>query len=147
MIPIIIILGYFVFTFWAILQEGKGRREKFIHQFSGYFSMPDGRIYQIESSEFFIGRSRNAEFRIYLPGVSDRKWPEDINPFHAYVEQKNDGWLYIQNLSSRIPITVIKNDGTKRLLTSKDGQQRLYHNMRHIFGTTYEIRFHKGVGE
>ena len=55
-LKILLLAGMFGFLFWAARQESDARREEYVRRhFAACFILPDGRIYQVEAGEIFIG--------------------------------------------------------------------------------------------
>lgn len=142
---------FFVFCFYAVFQESCVRERQYKeHGISAYFKTEFEQTYEIRSSEIFIGTGKNADIRIHIPGVDRKKnrwWGQrrlaGIKQIHAYAALKDDGQFYIRNLSKRFPIYMEFGEERRRI-RSRDGEVKLYHGTRLIFGGC-RLTFYRGT--
>lgn len=142
---------FFVFCFYAVFQEPRVRERQYKeHGISAYFKTEFEQTYEIRSSEIFIGTGKNADIRIHIPGVDRKKnrwWGQGrlagIKEIHAYAALKDDGQFYIRNLSKRFPIYMEFGEERRRI-RSRDGEVKLYHGTRLIFGGC-RVTFYRGT--
>ena len=147
----VIMLIFFTACFCAVFQESRIRDRQYReHGISAYFKTEFEQIYEIRSSEIFIGTGKNADIRIHIPGVNRKKnrwWGKSrlagIQEIHAYAALKDDGQFYIRNLSKRFPI-YIEFGEERRAIHSKDGEVKLYHGEKLIFGGC-RLTFYRGA--
>lgn len=141
----------FALCFCAVFQESRIRERQYKeHGIAAYFKTEFDQTYEIRSSEIFIGTGKNADIRIHIPGVDRKKnrwWGQrrlaGIKELHAYAELKDDGQFYIRNLSKRFPIYMEFGEERRRI-RSKDGEVKLYHGAKLIFGGC-RLTFYRGT--
>ena len=145
-LKILLLAGMFGFLFWAARQESDARREEYVRRhFAACFILPDGRIYQVEAGEIFIGTGKNADLKLGIPGADRGEYRGclwGIKPLHVQVCAREDGWFYIRNLTDTHVLTKIGQ--TKEVLLEGDSERKLLHGMNINFGT-YQITFYRGV--
>jgi len=142
---------FFVFCIYAVFQESRVRERQYKeHGISAYFKTEFEQTYEIRSSEIFIGTGKNADIRIHIPGVDRKKnrwWGQrrlaGIKEIHAYAALEDDGQFYIRNLSKRFPIYMEFGEERRRI-RSRDGEVKLYHGTRLIFGGC-RLTFYRGT--
>lgn len=141
---------FFIVCFCAVFKEShiRGRQyEK--NRISAYFKTDFEEVYEIQSSEVLIGTGKNADIRIHIPGISRQKkrwWGQKlagIKDIHAYAALKEDGQFYIRNLSTQFPIYMEFGE-EKRSIRPEDGEIKMYHGVRLIFGRC-RLTFYRGV--
>ena len=112
--------------------------------FAACFILPDGRIYQVEAGEIFIGTGKNADLKLGIPGADRGEYRGclwGIKPLHVQVCAREDGWFYIRNLTDTPVLTKIGQ--TEEVLLEGDSERKLLHGMNINFGT-YQITFYRG---
>lgn len=139
--------------FWGLMQEANAREQQYEkHCLSAYFKTDFGQVYVIRSSEIFIGSGHNSDIRIHIPGLDRKKnrwWGKrklgGIAPIHAHAVLKEDGQFYVRNLSNRFPVYMEFGDERKTILPA-DGDTKLYHGVRLVFGGC-RLTFCRGGGD
>lgn len=143
---------FLAICFWALMQEAKAREQQYEkYCLAAYFKTDFEQVYVIRSSEIFIGSGRNADIHIHIPGIDRKKnrwWGKrklaGIAPIHAYAVLKEDGQFYFRNLSNRFPVYMEFGDERKTILPA-DGDTKLYHGVRLVFGGC-RLTFCRGGG-
>ena len=86
-------------------------------------------------------------FASIFRGLTARKTgggEKGIAPIHAHAVLKEDGQFYVRNLSNRFPVYMEFGDERKIILPA-DGDTKLYHGVRLVFGGC-RLTFCRGGG-